>query len=101
MSNYRGISEAEALALLDNDIAAIASWLDRDIPWWQRLSDARQRALINMAMMGVPRLLGFKRMLAAMQARDFERAAAEALDSKWADDVGERSRRVATLIRAG
>lgn len=99
----RGISEAEAMMLLGSDIAAITAELDRAIPWWSSLSDARRRALVNMGVnMGVPRLLGFKRMLAAMQVGDFATAAVEALDSKWAIDVGVgRAGRVAALIREG
>ncbi|EME71378.1 lysozyme [Paramagnetospirillum caucaseum] len=105
----RGISEATALQMLDEDIAGLSAELDRAIPWWRNLSDARQRALINMAMMGVPRLLGFRRMLAALQAGDYAAAAAESLASKWADQTdgiedgrpGARSTRVADMIRKG
>ena len=97
----RGISRAEALYLLDNDIGDIAAWLDRDVPWWRTQSEARQRAMINMGMMGVARLLEFKRMLAAWKAGDYETAAAEALNSKWAAQVGQRAHRVAALIRRG
>jgi len=97
----RGISKATAMQMLDEDFDIIETELDRAIPWWRTLSEARQRALINMAFMGVPRLLGFKKMLTAMQAGAFERAADEALDSKWAAQVGARSQRVAKLIREG
>lgn len=97
----RGISKATAMQMLDEDFGIIETELDRAIPWWRTLSEARQRALINMAFMGVPRLLGFRNMLAAMRAGAFERAADEALDSKWATQVGARSERVAKLIREG
>jgi lysozyme len=97
----RGLTEDEAMYLLDNDITVIEKELDKAIPWWRSLSEARRRALVNMAMMGVPRLMGFKNMLAAMQAGDFDRAATEALASKWAEQVGDRSKRVAALIREG
>lgn len=83
----RGISDDEAELMFRNDIAAIERELDRVVPWWRTLADGRRRALINMAMMGVPRLMGFKRMLAALQAGDWPAAAAEARNSKWARDV--------------
>lgn len=83
----RGISEDEARLMFRNDVAIIERELDRNIPWWRGLSDGRQRALINMAFMGVPRLMGFRNMLSALQAGDWDRAAAEARDSKWASDV--------------
>ncbi|CCG42198.1 glycoside hydrolase family protein [Magnetospirillum molischianum] len=97
----RGITADEAMVLLDNDIVVIAAELDRAIPFWRKLSDARQRALINMAMMGVPRLLGFKRMLYALSIGDYPGAAAEALNSKWAGQVGDRAIRLADMIRRG
>lgn len=97
-----GISRAEALFLLDNDIGNTLAELDRRIPWWRSLSEPRQRAQANMAFnMGLPRLLGFKNMLAALQGGDYETAAAEALNSKWAKQVGIRADRIAELFKTG
>lgn len=88
--------------LLQHDITAVVRALNDALPWWRRLSEARRRALANMAFnLGIGGLLGFRRMLAALQASDYERAAAEALDSKWARQVGDRAERIAALIRAG
>mgnify|MGYP001810437409 CR=1 FL=1 len=97
----RGISKNEALYLLDNDVKAIEQALDARIPWWRQQTDARQRALINMAMMGIGRLMEFRRMLTAWAAGRYAEAAAEALDSKWAHQVGARATRVADMIRLG
>ncbi|MBC7908587.1 MAG: lysozyme [Rhodospirillaceae bacterium] len=83
----RGISEDEARYMVRNDIKIIEHELDAAIPWWRDLSGARQRAIINMAFMGVPRLLQFKHMLAALRVGDWKQAADEALNSKWARDV--------------
>jgi hypothetical protein len=38
-------------------------------------------------------------MLAALKDRDFEEAAAQALASKWATQVGQRAIRIAQLFR--
>jgi lysozyme len=96
------ISEREARILLGNDIVSRASELDAALPWWKGLSDGRQRAILNMAFnLGVPGLLGFRGMLAAMQAGDWEAASREALNSKWATQVGQRANRVAVLILEG
>ena len=60
--------------------------------------------MIDMAFnMGEPRLRGFKKMIAALHAGDFDRAALEALDSKWArEDVApERSGEIAAMLRTG
>ncbi len=95
-----GITEDEAEILLDHDIRQARTDLDHALPWWRDLPASWQRGLVNMRFnLGLTRLLGFKRMLAALQAGDGDRAADEALDSKWAQQVGARARRVAALYR--
>ena len=95
-----GISEDEALIMLRNDIQTAELELHRNLPWLAYKPEKIQRALVNMCFnMGWPRLSGFKKMLAALEADDFETAAAEALNSRWARQVGDRSRRIAKLIR--
>lgn len=95
-----GITKTEARYLLENDIRKVLGALDRALPWWRSLPEGRMRALANMCFnLGLPRLLGFKKMLKALEAHDWERAADEALDSKWARQVGARSDRIADLLR--
>jgi len=97
-----GITDDEALFLLDNDIRAVSSDLDRHAPWWRALSEGRQRALLNMTFnMGWPRISAFTAMLAALRSGDHALASEEALDSAWARQVGARAARVAALIRRG
>ena len=63
-------------------------------------ADAR-RALLDMAYnMGVPGLLGFQKMWAALAAGDYERAAEEALDSVYARELPARAGRVADRMRS-
>lgn len=96
-----GISEAEAMTLLDGDIAGVLADLDRNIPWWRRLPEGPAQALANMAFnMGWPVLSRFRRLLDALRSEAWERAATEALDSRWARQVGARADRVAALIRS-
>lgn len=97
-----GLSNDEALLLLDNDVRACMADLDRSLSWWRQLSDGRQRALLNMCFnLGWPRLSGFKKMLAALERGDFENASREALNSRWARQVGQRANRIADLLREG
>lgn len=97
-----GISKAEAMALLENDIDNCARDLDRSLPWWRDMDDARRNVLLNMTFnLGIARLLGFKNTLALMKAKRYDAAAAAMLDSKWADQVGMRAARLAKIMRTG
>ena len=97
-----GISEAEADVLLENDIVIRENLLRKSIKFWDQLSDARQRALLNMSFqMGVNGLLGFGRTMLLLGASRFEEAAAEALRSEWATKYPLRAKRVTEMIRTG
>ena len=94
-----GITEAEAQHLLDNDIARVEHQLGRLYPWWIKCPGTVRRGLINMTYnLGINRLGEFKKMLACLQAGDYRGAAREALDSKWAQQVGDRAKRIAELF---
>jgi len=96
-----GITEEEAEILLAHDLYNAMQGLDHALPWWRNLDALKQRGLWNMAFnLGVPRLLKFKKMLAALQRGDWSAAADEALDSRWATQVGDRAKRIAELFRA-
>lgn len=97
-----GITEAEARSLLANDVDRVEKGLDASLPWWRTQTDKRQRALCQMAFqLGLSGLLKFAKMLGAMQAGDYEEAAAQALDSRWARQTPARAARVAEMIRKG
>ncbi len=96
-----GISEAEAELLLKHRFEKVFDELMARRPTVRDLPVPVIRAMANMAYnLGVPRLMGFKRMWAALEASDYETAAAEALDSQWARQVGARAGRIADLIRS-
>lgn len=98
----RGLSADEIQLLLRNDIAIATRGARQLVPTFDALSDARQEVLVNMAFnLGLPRLSGFKRFLAALAEGDFDQAAEEMLDSKWARQVGYRSIRLARVMEKG
>lgn len=97
-----GITKAEAEYLLDNDLQASINDCDQNFSWFSKLSDARQRAIVEMRFqLGLKRLLGFVDMLIDMENYDFLGAAAEALNSKWASQCPNRAQRIAGLIKNG
>ncbi len=70
--------------------------------WYTEQPDNIKNALMNMCFnLGINRLLGFKRMIAALEDNDYTKAAFEALNSKWANQVGDRAKDVALMIRQG
>jgi lysozyme len=97
-----GISREESRFLLANDIKKVVDGLDSALPWWDSLSEARQRVLADMAFnLGLKGLLGFKNTLALIQAGDYDEAADNMLLSKWATQVGRRAQTLAGLMRRG
>jgi len=95
-----GISNEEAMALLQSDMTSHLGDLDRELPWWRRLDDARQLALANMCFnLGIVKLLMFKNMLAALARGDYETAAQEMQESHWAAQVGARAVRLIMVMR--
>jgi len=95
-----GITEDEALYLLRNDLQRTTEDLYTRMSWLHNLSEIRQAAIIDMAFnLGVAGLSEFKRMLAALQDGDYERAADEALRSQWAEQVGIRAEDIDEMIR--
>ena len=97
-----GITQAEAFALLENDILAVEADLDRTWPWWREMTDARQQVLADMCFnLGLTRLGGFVNTLAAMKRGDYEAAANGMLASLWASQVGRRAQRLAKMMREG
>lgn len=96
-----GISDAEADFLLANDVERVKADLDRTLPGWRGMPEPVARGLANMAFnLGITRLLRFTKMVEAIKAGDYARAANEAMDSTWARQVGARATRIADLFRS-
>jgi len=93
-----GITEAEAMTLLDDDIARVTAQLAKALPWLQ--GNNVQRAVGNMTFqMGLGGVLKFKKMLAALQVKDYTTARREALNSAWARQTPQRAKRVTDLMK--
>jgi lysozyme len=98
----RGITAAEAMALLENDIAELRVQVAQALPWAAGLSENRRLVLQAMAFqMGLAGLLAFKDTLAAMRRGDYGVAADSMLASAWARQTSARAARMAAMMRAG
>lgn len=70
--------------------------------WFSELSYDRHAVIIDMAyQLGVSGVLKFKKMIHAIKWHNWEAAASEMLDSKWAKQTPERANRNATVMRTG
>lgn len=97
-----GITEQEGRTLLLNDVEIAVKEAQLTWPWLLDHDLIRQQVIYNMAFnLGVPRLSGFKKMLHAMEDFDYEKAAEEMLDSKWATQVGDRATELAEMMCDG
>ena len=97
-----GITEADAIFLAENDVQIVEDELVRAHPCVEELDAVRQLVLIDMAFnLGVPRLCKFKKMWAAVEAKQFDIAAKEMLDSRWARQVKSRSTKLAHAMHHG
>ena len=98
----KGITEQEALFMLNNDVNYFYTNLSKILPWLSSIDDARQNVLVNMAFnLGVSGLLSFKNMLEECKNQQYNFASIEMLDSKWAKQVGYRAEELAEQMRTG
>lgn len=82
------------------NVDGVINNLRRTIPQFATMPEDVQHALVNMAyQMGTAGLLSFEKMLAAIKAKNYELAAHEALNSRWAQQTPNRAKRVANMIR--
>jgi lysozyme len=97
-----GITEADAVYLATNDVQIVEEELLQAHPCVDRLDSVRQLILMDMAFnMGVPRLCKFKKMWNAVHEEDFQSAAKEMLDSRWANQVKSRAIKLANAMHNG
>ena len=95
-----GITEEEAEFLLLNDIKSTQEELLASFEWFVMLSATKQGVLINMCFnLGLTRFRQFKKMISAIEIGDYDEAAEQMLDSKWARQVGNRAIRLSNAMR--
>jgi lysozyme len=97
-----GFTKKECLAVLDLRLATSEAELSNSPIPFQDVGTVRKIVLLDMHYnLGLHRLLGFKKMIAALDRGDFELAALEMLDSRYALQVKGRAQRNAHMMRTG
>lgn len=98
----RGISYGEANELLENDLDTAIRECLFAFPWFEHLDVARQAVLVNMCFnLGLTKLKGFQQTLRLMAEGHYEEAAVTMLQSRWAEQVGNRALRLSEQMRTG
>lgn len=99
----KGISDEESATLLRNDINDALKDSSRQ-SWWPIVvnDDVRARAMVEILFnLGLPRLNGFHKMLAALQRSAFANASAEYINSHVPSEIGQRAYEIAYMLKEG
>ncbi|MEA1922782.1 MAG: sulfate adenylyltransferase subunit CysN [Pseudomonadota bacterium] len=102
----RGITEEEALYLLNNDISECIEDLqnifvdtDADSEEFETLPEAVQRVLVDMRFnLGTTAFRSCKKMIEAIKEKNFAQAALEMQESKWFKQVGSRGKTLVAMM---
>ena len=93
----KGITEKEAVMLLENDIQECIQDLKTIFQAFDLLPEPARRVLVDMRFnLGPNRFRHFKKMIRAVNEQNFTQAATEMKDSRWYTQVGQRAR---TLVK--
>ena len=94
------ISERAAMVILEDDVDVALSELDENMEWWRDLPNKAQIVVASMVFnLGFPRFSRFKKMIAALEDRDFDEAANQMQDSKWFFQVKSRGIELCQIMR--
>lgn len=95
------VDEERVRQVFNLDIAVKLDECEVLYPDFYDLPEECQLIIANMMFnMGRPRLSAFKGMKAGVDARDWNRAADEMVDSRWYDQVTNRAKRLVKRMRA-
>ena len=95
-----GLSEPEATYLLVNDVNRCVLELKKAFDWYESLDSELQAVLVELNFwLGLTRLRGFKKCLAALRSGNRPEAAAELLSSRLYRQVPGRCQRYADRIK--
>lgn len=98
----QGITREEGEAILDVKLRKLIANAGIRLSLYDSVDSTRQIILLDMAYnLGFSRLLKFKRMWKAIKIKDWNKAAEEMLDSRWARQVKGRAIKLAEAMRTG
>ena len=94
------VSRERINELFNEDVESVLSDCNRLYPDFDELPEEAKQIICNMMFnMGLGRLSAFKGMKRGVDARDWESAANEMVDSKWYNQVPNRAERLVERMR--
>ena len=97
----RGITRAEALYLLENDIKDFTKQLRDRLYWFDSIHPDAQMVLTDMVFnMGLGGLLTFHTTLEHIKNENYKAASETMLQSQWAKQVGVRAIELSDILRS-
>jgi lysozyme len=97
-----GISEVVAEYILMQQLSDIQLACIREFGWFRDINEARRDVVTNMVFnLGMTGFTKFKKTIAAIEDGDFDKAAEEMVDSRWASQVGYRAYELADQMKLG
>ena len=95
------VSEDRVNSVFEKDVSIMIDEAKKIFPNLDELPEEAQQVIVNMTFnMGRPRLSQFKKFIAGVNAGDWNKAAVEMMDSRWAKQVGARAERLRDRIKA-
>lgn len=95
------VSEDRVNECFDKDVEVVLADCEKLYPDFEELPEEAQLIIANMMFnMGRPRLSQFKGMKAGVDARDWNEAADQMVDSRWYKQVTNRADRLVQRMRA-
>ena len=96
----RGITNAEAMYLLHNDIESVTQQLKDRLYWFENIHEDAQACLIDLCFnCGLGGLLTFTKTLEHIKNENYKAASVTILESKWAKQVGVRSLEISDILK--
>lgn len=96
-----GITQFEAYAMLAEDIERVMRQC-HEFPFFKWIGPARQDCVASLIFqLGLTGFKGFRKMIAALEAQNYAKAADELLDSTYARQVPIRAQELAQMMRSG
>ena len=95
------VSEERVNSVFDKDVITYIDESKKVFGNLEEMPQEAQQVIVNMCFnMGSPRLSQFKKFIRAIHDEEWATASLEMLDSKWANQVGERANRLSDRIKA-